>query len=122
MVNGEQLTVQFHVDDLKASHKEQKVLDGFLNDLRNEFGQEDELAETRGLVHEYLGITIDYSLPGKIFFTMFNFLEDIIVEEPDDLKKSCLYYPGNNDRLFKVNPESPKLSQKQAELFHQIVA
>ena len=32
-----------------------------------------------------------------------------------------MYYPGN-DRLFKVNPESPKLSQKQAELFHWIVA
>ena len=52
---------------------------------------------------------------------MFNFLEDIIVEAPDDLKKSRSYYPGN-DRLFKVNPESPKLSQKQAEFFHWIVA
>ena len=30
MVNGEQLTVQFHADDLKASHKEQKVLDNFI--------------------------------------------------------------------------------------------
>ena len=42
MVNGEQLTVQFNVDDLAASHKEQKVLDDFLDDLQNEFGQEDE--------------------------------------------------------------------------------
>jgi hypothetical protein len=58
-VHGEQLIVQSHVDDLKASHKEQKVLDNFLNDLRTEFGQEDELAETKGFVHEYLGITID---------------------------------------------------------------
>ena len=33
MVNGEQLTVQFYVDNLKASYKEQKVLDGFLDDL-----------------------------------------------------------------------------------------
>ena len=87
MVNGKQLTVQFHVDDLKASHKEQKVLDSFLDDLRNKFGQRDELAETRGFVHKYLGITIDYSLPGKVVFTMFDFLEDIIVEAPDDLKK-----------------------------------
>ena len=122
MVNEEQLTVQFHVDYLKASHKEQKVLDGFLNNLRTEFGQEDKLAETKGLVHEYLGITIDYLLPGKVVFTMFDFLEDIIVEAPDDLKKSRLFYPGNDRLLFKVNPESPKLSQKQAELFHRIVA
>ena len=38
MVNGEQITVQFHVDDLKVSHKEQSVLDDFLKDLRDEFG------------------------------------------------------------------------------------
>ena len=42
MVNGEQLTVQLHVDDLKASHRKQKALDGFLNDSRTEFGKEDE--------------------------------------------------------------------------------
>ena len=38
IVNGEQITVQFHVDDLKVSHKEQSVLDDFLIDLRDEFG------------------------------------------------------------------------------------
>ena len=37
MVHGEQLMVQFHVDDLKASHMEQAVLDEFLNTLRSEF-------------------------------------------------------------------------------------
>ena len=43
MVNGEQITVQFHVDDLKVSHKEQSVLEDFLGNLRSEFGQEDKL-------------------------------------------------------------------------------
>ena len=115
------MSVHFRVDALKASHREQKVLDGFLDDLRYKFGQEDELAESRGFVHEYLVITIDYLLPGKVVFTMFNYLEDIIVEAPDDLKKSCLYYPGN-ERILKMNPESPKLSQKQVELLHGILA
>ena len=45
MVNGEQITVQFHVDDLKVSHKKESVLEGFLGNLRSEFGQEDELTE-----------------------------------------------------------------------------
>ena len=39
MVNGEQITVQFHVDDLEVSHKDQTVLDDFLTNLRDEFGQ-----------------------------------------------------------------------------------
>ena len=38
MVNGEQITVQFHVDDLKVSHKDQAVLQEFLTNLRDEFG------------------------------------------------------------------------------------
>ena len=78
MVNSEQITVQFHVDDLKVSHKDYAVLDDFLDDLRSEFGQEDELTENKGLVHEYLGITIDYSILGKSVFTMFDYLEDVI--------------------------------------------
>ena len=60
MVNGEQVSVQFHVDDLKVSHKNHAVLDDFIDDLRSEFRQEDKLTENKGLVHEYLGIAIDY--------------------------------------------------------------
>ena len=33
IVNGEQITVQFHVDDLKVSHKEQAVLEDLLRNL-----------------------------------------------------------------------------------------
>ena len=108
MVNGEQITVQFHVDDLKVLHKDHAVLDDFLNDLRSKFGQDDELTENKGLVHEYLGITIDYSIAGKVVFTMFVYLEDVILEAADDLKNSCSYYPGNN-QLFKVDHDSSRL-------------
>lgn len=60
MVNGEQLTVQFHVDDLKALHKDSKVLDGFLGELQKDFGKEEELTETKGHIHDYLGMTITF--------------------------------------------------------------
>ena len=121
MVNGEQITVQFHVDDLKVSHREESVLEDFLGDLRSEFGQEDELTENTGLVHEYLGITIDYSIAGKVIFTMFDYLEGVVVEAAEDLKNSRSYYPGN-DQLMKVDYDSPSLSPKDAELFQQHVA
>ena len=117
MVNGEQITVQFHIDDFQVSHKEQSVLDDFLSNLRSEFGQEDELIENMGLLHEYLGITIDYSIAGKVVFTMFDYLEDVIVEAAEDLKNSRSYYPGNN-QLMKVDNDSPSLSSSDAEIFH----
>ena len=114
MVNGEQVTVQFHINDLKVSHKDQAVLDDFLDELKSEFGQEDELTENKGLVHTYLGITINYLIADKVVFIMFDYLEDVIVEAAEDLKNSCSYYPGNN-QLFKVDEDSPRLSPKDAE-------
>ena len=111
MVNSEQITVQFHVDDLKVSHKDQSVLKDFLSNLRNKFGQEDKLTENKWLVLKYLDITTDYLIPGKVVFIMFNYLEDVIDEAAEDLKNNHLYYPGN-DQLFKVDYDSPSLSPK----------
>ena len=45
---------------------------------------------------------------------MFDYLEDVIFEAADDLKNSRSYYPGNN-QLFKVDHDSPRLSQKEAD-------
>ena len=79
------------------------------------------MTENKVLVHEYLGITIDYSIAGKVVFTMFGYLEDVIVEAAEDLKNSCSYYP-DDDQLFKVDKYSPRLSPNDAELFHRHVA
>ena len=121
MVNGNQLTVQFHVDNLKESHLDPEVLKEFANQLRKEFGKEHELRKNIGNLHDYLGITIDYSIKGKVVFTMFDYLEDIIVECPDDLKKATLIFPAN-DNLFKPNENSPYLDNKKSDLFHRITA
>ena len=52
---------------------------------------------------------------------MFGYLEDVIFKATDDLKNSCSYYPVNN-QLFKVDHDSPRLSQKDADIFHCHVA
>ena len=108
MVNGKQITVQFHVDDLKVLHKDQAVLDDFFDELTSEVGQENKLIENRGLIYEYLGITFDYLITGKVVFIMFGYLEHMIVECAKDLQNSCSYYLRNN-QLFKVNKDSPRL-------------
>ena len=55
--------------------------------------------------------------PTKAVFTMFDYLEDVIVEAAEDLKNSRSYYPTNN-QLMKVDQDSPSLSPSDAELFH----
>ena len=78
MMNDENITIQFHVDGLKVSHKDQSILENFLCNLKSEFEQEDKLTENKELVHMYLGFTIDHSIPGKVVFTMFNYLDNVI--------------------------------------------
>ena len=81
MVNGKQITVQFFVDDLHISCKNMDTIDGLIKDLNKKFKTNfQELAVTKGKVHDYLGINIDYSNKEYVKFTMYNFLEDVLSE------------------------------------------
>ena len=91
-----------------------------MNQLCKEFGKEHELSKNIGKLHGYLGITIDYSIKGKVVFTMFDYLKDIIVECPDDFKKATPIFPAN-DNLFKLDEDSPRLHNKKSDL-HRITA
>ena len=61
MVNGKQLTVTFHVDDVKASHKDPKVIDEFIKWVEKKYGNVkiDKVKAHRGKVHDYLGMKLD---------------------------------------------------------------
>ena len=59
MVNGEQMTVTWHVDDLKVSHKDGAEIKKFAGYLRETYGE--KLVKHYGGVHDYLGVDMDYS-------------------------------------------------------------
>jgi hypothetical protein len=87
MVDGKQLTVQFHVDDLNISHMEETVIKDMVKDLNGVLGQDGTLLEASyGKVHEYLGMRIYYSEENVVKFTMYDYLKDILAESPDDMK------------------------------------
>jgi len=48
MVNGSQLTIVWHVDDCKISHKDETVVTDILEKLEDKFGKEKSIAITRG--------------------------------------------------------------------------
>ena len=66
MVNKKQQTVRFHVDDLKSSHVSPKVHDLFASWLQKQYGKFGEVKIHRGKVHDYLGMTFDYSQSGVV--------------------------------------------------------
>ena len=121
MVDGKQCTIQFHVDDLKLSHVKQGVLDGIIDKLNDIFGSDGEkLAASYGYVHEYLGMTIDWSEEGLVVFTMYDYLEDIIADAPDCFDGDDVT-PANST-LFQVDESLDKLGDDDADYFHRTVA
>jgi hypothetical protein len=118
MINGNQITIQFHVDDLKISHVKQSVINTVLTDLNNTFGTSKKpLAATTGDVHDYLGITIGYSEEGKVKFTMYDYLEDVLAEMPVDMKGTAP--TPASDNLFNVDALSTALNEKESDFFHR---
>jgi hypothetical protein len=76
MVNGKQFTICFHVDDAKLSHFDPKEVDKMIAWLKQEYESifEDgsgKMTVSRGKVHKYLGMTLDYTTPGQVKITMF---------------------------------------------------
>ena len=41
---------------------------------------------TRGKMHKYLGITIDYSLPGKVIVSMIDYIGKMLEDITEDMK------------------------------------
>ena len=89
--------------------------------LESEFGEEAPLTITWGSVHEYLGIAIDFSMLGKVKFSMWDYIQGIIDECPKDLQTGAATSPAAY-HLFQVNLNAKKLNQQGADLFHHLTA
>ena len=122
IINGKQCTINWHVDDLMISHVEPDVVIGILERLNEAYGTISPLTETRGNIHEYVGMVIDYSESGKVKFTMRDYLEDIIANLPESLISNKIAVTPAADHLLKVNEDSEKLNRVEADIFHRHVA
>ena len=115
------MTVGWHVDDLKISHADPKELEVIISKLESEFGKETPLTVHRGKVHNYLGMTIDFSDTGKVIFSMDDYINKMLGEVPKDLMKGSCTSPAAN-HLFSVNNSCKKLDSATAILFHHLTA
>ena len=82
IIDGQQITICYHVDYCKLSHRKSKVNDWMIKCLRQEYESifEDGLGKmtvSRGKVNKYLGMTLDYTVCGQVQITIIDFLESI---------------------------------------------
>jgi hypothetical protein len=128
IIKGKQMTICFHVDDCKLSHVLSKEMDKMIEWLREEYESifEDgsgQMSVSRGKVHTYLGMTLDYTAPGQVKITMLDYLIEILVAfakaEPNGGGTKASAAPAD---LFKIDEDCEKLSEKRATEFHNLVA
>jgi hypothetical protein len=78
---------------------------------------------SRGKIHKYIGMTLDYTVRGQVKITMFDYVDDILTAfdkaEPKGGGKKISAAP---DSLFKVDESCTKLAQNKAVEFHNLVA
>jgi hypothetical protein len=120
MIDGKQCTIIWHVDDLKMSHVKQSVLEDVADRLNAKYGQETPLVMHRGKVHDYLGMTIDYSEDGKVKFIMTDYVQGILDETPDDMNGFAVTPAASN--LFTVREKVNKLDDARADTYHRLTA
>jgi hypothetical protein len=114
--NGKQCTALWHVDDLKISHVGGAVNELMLAKLNSRYGAETPLTVTRGDIHDYLGMTLDFSTDGKVMIRMEDYVENMLSEVPVDMDGTAVTPAA--EHLFKVDESAPTLGRAEADMFH----
>ena len=115
-VEGSQLTVVWHVDDIKISHVSHAVLSTELTWLESIYGP---LIGSIGKQHTYLGMDLDFS-DKKLKVSMVPYFQDIIDDFPEDISKSFSTPAGNH--LFDESEQPVLITEHKAKMFHHTVA
>ena len=77
MVDGAQMTVCCHVDDLKISHRDKEMVTAFAVKMANIYGA--NITISRGRVHEYIGMDLEFvTCPGTLIISMIKYLQRIL--------------------------------------------
>ena len=119
-INGHQCTLVWHVDDMKISHAHSQVVTDIINQLEQEFGKEAPLTIRRGKIHDYLGMMLDFSLPGKVQIKMEDYISNMLAALPADMAGVATTPAA--EHLFKINDTPTHLTDADAMLFHHNVA
>ena len=73
---------------------------------------------TQGPLHDNLGMTLDYSVPGQVSINMSHYVKKMVKEFSQENLKGASVASLWNENLFKEQHDIAPLEKEQAELFH----
>ena len=114
-LEGVQSTIGIHVDDCFISCVVPEILESIVHWFAEEF---EDLNVTRGSVHQFTGMTLDYTQPDKLTVTMKNQIDNLLEKTGT---KGTAVNPAEAD-LFIIDATSPSLDRKTKDEFHSIIA
>ena len=119
MINGKQMTLTWHVDDLKISHVDKMEVTRIIEWFKGIYGN---VRVSRGKVHDYLGMHLDFRDKGKLKISMVPFLKKIIDDFPEAITGSAATPAAAH--LFDVRDdlERKPIAEPQAQAFHHATA
>ena len=80
------MTVVWHVDDLKVSHVDCKEVDKFVMQMEETFGADAPLSVSRGKIHDYLGMNLDFHVEGEVRIDMEHYIDMMLHDTPEDME------------------------------------
>jgi hypothetical protein len=76
---------------------------------------------TRGKVHDYLGMVIDYNVDGKVQIKMIDYIKEMLDELPKDMAGEAATPAANH--LFTINEDPVLVLDKDtSDMFHHHMA
>jgi hypothetical protein len=121
MINGNQCTILWHIDDLKIAHIDPAVVTSVIVELTGVFGTQALLSVTKRKIHHYLGMTLDFTKHGIVEISIAKYIKDMLNGIPDDINGESPTLAANY--LFQVNEiDLSSLDESTAMLFHHNVA
>lgn len=114
-VDGAQVSIAFHVDDLLVTSTSTALVDGVASMLERNF---ESVSVTRGLRHSYLAMNLVITESG-IDIDMIAYIEKVL--EGRTLGSAKVTTPATDD-LFKTEEDDELLPEQLAKAFHSDVA
>ena len=85
------------------------------------YGSHGKVTTTRGDIHDYLGMTFDFSQKGKVMIDMIAYMEAMVDDFPTEFKPSETATSPAAEDLF-AEGEGKDLENQRSEVFHTFIA
>ena len=115
--HGKQCDIGWYVDDNFISCVNDRVVSTVIDKIEERFGK---MAVTRGSKHVFLGMNIEFKPNGTVDIDTIDYIKEAI----DEFGDKCLPRPPTpaGPNILSVDPSSPRLDARRADIFHSIVA